>query len=240
MLAIALAGLIGESAFGCSVAMCLGGGVEFRQGATIQVIHEKQRMAGVSVTVSKSGQSETAVFSGKTNSLGEIALTHLEPGEYWISVELLGVSAGYHCFHVAKHSSWKAKRKVKYQWGDWASPVGRVQGELLDPQQGENSSPLWNALNPEMVPIAGAEVTLREPFTGHVWRTVSANDGTFSIEAEPEHLYVLQFAGGLTGRAYEPTVHLIRLTQGASEKRIRMAWDYSCGPPRLTPIRTRH
>ncbi|MEO8658263.1 MAG: carboxypeptidase-like regulatory domain-containing protein [Bryobacteraceae bacterium] len=217
------AGLLAAPAPACSVAMCLGGGVEFRPEVAIKVIHAQHSRPGVSVTIIRSGGDGATLFSGTTGPNGDVLVPRLEPGEYWMNVEFLGISAAYHCFHVARRPSWKAKRKVKYEWGHWATDTLRIGGELVDSQPG----------NRVAVPIAGAVVMLQDPRTGEIKRTDSAEDGTFSFDASPETVYVLRIAGGTTGRSYEPTSLLVRLAARAPLQRLRLLREDTCGEPVL-------
>lgn len=232
-IAAVLAGLFATPAAACSVAMCLGGGVELQPSVAIKVIHAERPLPGVSVTVSRSGADGATGFSGKTGPKGDVLLARLEPGEYWLSVEFLGISAAYHCFHVAARPSFRAKRKLNYEWGDWATATLRIEGELVDSQPGTGPSPLWNSVNHVAVPIAGADIMLQDPRTGEIKRTTSAQDGTFAFEATSERTYVLRVSGGTTGRSYEPTSSLIRLAARAPLQRLRLLREDTCGPPSL-------
>ncbi len=222
-------------AFGCSVAMCLGGGIEVNPQAAIRVFHRGSPLSGASVTISESGQ-EKAVLKGATDANGSFVISRLTPGEYWLNVEFLGISAALHCFHVGSRPSWRAKRKLKYEWGDWPTPTRYIAGELIDSQPGTGGGALVNQVNRIDVPIAGAEVTLHDPQTGEVMRAHSAEDGSFAFSHVREAVYVLRIAGGNTGRSYYPASIVVQRTAHAPRQHLRLQRVEGCGEPSLRPV----
>jgi hypothetical protein len=61
--------------------------------------------------------------SGVTGSDGVAAFRGLAAGEYWLEASHYGISAASHCFHIAARPSWRAKGRLRYEWGDY--PVWR-------------------------------------------------------------------------------------------------------------------
>jgi hypothetical protein len=65
------------------------------------------------VSVQVTGNSENGErreFSELTGSDGMAHFSNLPPGNYWIKTELLGIGAGYECFHVNASASKKRKK----------------------------------------------------------------------------------------------------------------------------------
>ena len=65
------------------------------------------------------------------------------PGDYWLDASFLGVNAAYFCFHVSERPSRKAKRRMRYDWGDLAPATRQLAGKLVDSQPGTGESPIW-------------------------------------------------------------------------------------------------
>jgi hypothetical protein len=151
------------------------------------------------------------VLSVLTGPDGTARMSNLEPGEYWLRAEMLGIGAAYHCFHVAPHPSKHAKTLLKYEWGYGAPLVRRVAGTLVDTQPGTGGSPLWNLLHSVNVPISGAALQLRNARTGELFRATSDNRGEFAFDLIPNGTYVLHSEGGQTGRPYDPTDLLVKI-----------------------------
>ena len=195
--AVLLASIIPATTFACSLAGCLGRGIEFRRSFTVAVVHAGRPLPGVSIQIT--GTTRDAVpqlFFAQTSSDGTARFSDVPPGDYWISVELLGVGAGYECFHVKAQSSRKAKTKRRYEWGDLAPAFRQASGRFLDSLPGTGGTPLQNLLRRVEVPVAGARMELRQPFTGAVYRTLSEANGRFAFSHVPDGIYVLHIEGG--------------------------------------------
>lgn len=229
--------LLASPAFGCSVPLCMGDGIEIDPRATIQVVHQGSRLSGVSVRITRSGPDDKAVFTGETGVNGTLVLPRLIPGVYWLNAEYLGISAALHCFHVRPQPSPGAKRKLKYKWGEWPTSTLRIAGELIDLQPGAGVGATLNRDYRIAVPIVGAELVLQNPRTGSVMRTDSAEDGTFAFGDAQEGVYVLRISGGSTGRSYEPTSMLIKRARTALFDRLRLERADDCGAPSLRLVR---
>lgn len=222
-------------AHACSAVSCLGNGVEVRPIFTVTVKHESTPLAGVTVEVTsnRSGEDSVIAFSGVTASDGSIQVS-LPPGDYWIRADLLSVNAAYHCFHVGQTPSRKAKRSLKYEWGDLAPATKRVAGRLIDSQPGKGGTSIWNLVHRVQVPISGALLTLRSPFTGRTYHATSDSEGMFSLSQIPNGIYVLHIEGGKAGeREYEGTDQLLAVSAKANRDSLlfvrRDAGAGSCG-----------
>lgn len=238
---IALMALVPASVSACSLVSCLDRGVEVRRDFTVLAKHEGKPLRGVSIRVM---DNATAVrFSSVTASNGIVHVEGLSPGDYWISADLLGINAAYHCFHVAERASRKAKHRMTYEWGDFPHPMSRIAGKLIDSQPGTGDSPLWNLINRVNVPIRGAQLTLRNPIATDVHSTISDQDGSFAIEHVPEGVYVLRIEGGKSGRDYDATDLLVRLSRRArGDELVLMRSEGgagSCGDTSLQILNTR-
>jgi len=204
---------VSSSADACSIAGCLGEGVEMRQNFVVGIRHGGKPLTGVAVRIRGNGK-EFTVF---TTSDGKARIGELPSGLYWLDAEFLGIGAAYQCFHVSDQPTSKAKRKLTYDWGDDAPATQRVAGSLIDSQPNKAGTPLWNLLHPVDVPIVGANLKLQSPTTGTIYTTISDSQGVFAFEAIPTGTYVLHIEGGSAGdRGYDATDQLIELSPQAS------------------------
>jgi hypothetical protein len=166
-------------------------------------------------------------------------VTNMSPGEYWLSADLLGIGAAYHCFHVAQHPTAKAKRVMKYDWGDLAPAMRRVAGSITDTQPGTGGTPLWNLTHPVTVPIASAALRLQNAITGEVFAGTSDEHGGFEFDSIPNGTYVLHIEGGTTGRAYDPTDLLMKVRADGTRTAVVLSRQEpgatNCGDASLTP-----
>jgi hypothetical protein len=215
----------------CSLASCSDRGVEMRSNFAVRIKFDGKPLAGVTIKATSAGSER---FTGVTLADGTIRI-NLPPGDYWLSAELLGISAADQCFHVAEQPSRKAKRKLTFVWGDYADATKRIAGRLIDSQPGTGSNHLWNLAHRTDIPIAGATLKLQNPITGEVYSTKSAIDGNFAFETVPYGTYVLHIAGEGAGlaRDYDATDLLIELNPTANRNVLlltrRNAGGGSCG-----------
>ena len=214
----------------CSQAGCLDHGFEMRQNFVVKVKHAGKGLRGVAVRVSGNDKQ----FTLFTTAEGEVHISDLPAGDYWLDAQLLGVSAAYQCFHVSDRPTRKAKRKLTYAWGDLAPAVQQIAGRLIDSQSGTGGTPLWNLVHRKDVPIVGASLKLQNPTNGAVYATSSRDDGSFSFDAPQAGTYVLHIEGGRAGdRGYDATDQLVALAPQASRNmlllRRREAGGGSCG-----------
>ena len=103
-------------------------------------------LPGVAVEVRGFGgeKDNSKLFSTVTALNGKVNVGDLPPGNYWLYTDLLGISAGSQCFHVAPSASRTAKKRIAYEWGDLAPGVGRMTGRLVDSQPSHGGSPISN------------------------------------------------------------------------------------------------
>lgn len=226
----------GGRADACSMAGCINHGVEVRPIFKVTVKHDRTSLAGVTVEVtsSPSGGDSVKVFSGVTGSDGSVRVSNLPPGDYWIDAALLGINAAVQCFHVEQRPSRKAKRSLKYEWGDLAPATKRIAGKLIDSQPGRGGTPLWNLVHRIEVPISGASLTLHSPFAGTTYHTTSDGHGMFSLDKIPSGIYVLHIEGGKAEeRGYEGTDQLLEVSANATRDALlfsrREGGGGSCG-----------
>jgi hypothetical protein len=100
-----------------SVAMCAGRGVEMEATFGVVVKLGRSGLQGAKVEI-KASTTDGLFVTELTDKAGRALIRTLPPGDYWISVTYLGVSAGDHCFHVRARSSSAAKSTLRYRWGD--------------------------------------------------------------------------------------------------------------------------
>ena len=227
---------------GCSLAACASNGVELRPNFVVSVAHGGKPLSGVTVQVTKLGGEENGVivFSGRTSPDGAVHVINIPVGEYWLDAGLLGITAGRQCFHIGNHTSRKAKRTVKYEWGDLAPSTRQIAGKLIDPQPGEGATLLQNIRNRVVEPIPDARLKLQNAVTGAVYNTLSNRDGDFSFASTPNGTYVLHIDGGTipSGHAYDSADLLISLSDTAKQNMLLLkrtgGGGGSCGGPTLS------
>jgi hypothetical protein len=212
--------LFAVQASACSDVMCLGHGFEMRRDFLVTVLNEDRPLAGVSVevTTNVANSDEVQRFSGVTDAKGTVRVVRLPPGDYWLKAQLLGITAAYHCFHIASTPSRKAKSALKYEWGDLAPATSRIAGKLMDCQPALGGNRLLNLLHCAPVPVVGARFKLQSPTTGATYSTLSNEGGSFAFDSIPRGKYVLHVEGGRTPtREYDSAdllIDLIPHTQG--------------------------
>jgi hypothetical protein len=223
-------------AVACSLAGCIGNGVETRPNFVVVVTHDGKPLVGVTIQVTAFGDGKaTEHFSAITGRDGTAPVAGLRPGAYWLNSDLLGVSAGSQCFHVGVHSSWTAKRKLKYAWGDLAPATQQIAGKLIDSQPGHGESPIMNFIHRVDIPIVGARMKLQDPLTGNIYSAVSDDNGYFTFDSAQKGIYVLHIDSGTISkdRDYDSTDLLIRLSDTAKRQSLllerREAGGGSCG-----------
>jgi hypothetical protein len=218
---------------------------EVRRDFTVRVTLGSAPLAKVNTWVTQWPGDEKKLFTGVTGTDGNVRVSGLPPGEYWLYSELLGISAGGVCLKINSHPSKKAKRIVTFQWGDSAQTTQKVAGRLIDPAPGEGAAFLQNILKHVVDPIPEAKLELRNPLTGAIYTTLSDTDGRFSFGEIPSGTYVIHIEGGLTpaGHEFEPTDLLIQVADTASRNMLLLerSGGSTCGGPTLIlewPYRT--
>ena len=224
----------------CSLAGCIDHGIELNRDFAVTIKHQGKPLMGVTVKVTDA--VGTLRFSGMTTATGSVRFTSLPPGDYWLDADFLGIGAGYQCFHVAERPSRHAKQRLSYEWGDLAPATRRIAGKLIDSQPGTGESPIWNLVHRVNVPITEAKLKLENPITRQIYSAVSNQNGTFAFDGVPAGVYVLHIEGGGSGRDYDATDLLIRLSPTASKDAVdlirREAGGGSCGGTSLELLNT--
>jgi hypothetical protein len=188
---------IPASTAACSTVACLDRGVELRRNFTVGVTHEGKALPGVIVQITGNSEGEShRSFSGITSSNGTAHFANILPGDYWIQADLLGISAGYECFHINPTASRNAKKGRSYEWGDEPLGAREAVGRLVDSQPGKGGNPLENLLHRVDVPIPQARLELRQPVIGTVYTTVSDANGHFAFGRVRDGIYVLHVEAG--------------------------------------------
>lgn len=215
--------LVPSTSLACSAVACINSGPEFRPNFEVAIKHDGRPLRGATVEIISNAEGNLSTrFSGVTTSNGVVRVRGLPPGEYWLNAELMGVTAAYHCFHIAQRPSRIAKRRVTYEWGDYALATRQVTGRLIDSQPGTGESPLWNLIHRRNLPIVGATLKLQDPFTGRVFISTSDMDGAFGFDTIPDGLYVLRVEGGRSNREFESADKLIRVSPKAKGNRLTL------------------
>jgi hypothetical protein len=227
--------LVAIPARACSMAGCLGRGIEIRRDFAVRIHHADKPLAGARIEITgPEGASGEKKFTVMTDRNGIARITNLAPGDYWLNADYLGIGAAYHCFHVNERPSRKAKRDLRYDWGDLAPGTRYIAGRMVDSQPGKSGNPLSDLLHRVDVPIVAARLTLRNATTGDVYHTTSDASGAFAFDAIPDGTYVLHVdAGKEPDRDYEASDHLVRLGPTAKSSSLllerRESGGGSCG-----------
>jgi len=214
------------STIACSLVGCADRGVELRRNFIVTVSHQDKRLPGVSVQIT--GNSDVAghqSFSELTGVDGTAHFANLPPGDYWIKADLLGIAAGYECFHINSSASRKAKKSRRYEWGDEAPAARQAVGRLVDSQPGKGGNPLENLLHRVDVPIAEARLELRRPVMGTIYTAVSDANGHFTFDRVPDGTYVLHIDAGTApgNRVFDATDLLVRFSDAAKRSTLLLS-----------------
>jgi hypothetical protein len=210
----------------CSAVGCLDRGVEFRRSFTVTVTHQGKPLPRVSVQVTGNSEGgDRQAFSELTRSNGTAHFANLPPGNYWIKADLLGIGAGYECFHIRTSASRKAKKNRRYDWGDDAVSATQAVGRLVDSQPGKGSNALQNLLHRINVPITEAKMELREPVTGTTYTSASDTNGHFAFDHVPNGLYVLHIDAETASenRPFDETNLLVRFSDTAKRSTLLLS-----------------
>lgn len=219
-----------------SMAGCAGDGAEMRQSFKVRVLHADKPLPGVTVRIARTGEGgDEKFFLGTTGSDGSVHITNLPPGNYWIYTDLLGIGAGTNCFHVSSHSTSKALKSLKYEWGDLAPATRSMQGTVVDLQPGKTGTLIERLLHRVEVPIPNARLTLHDPFSGSAVTTLTDETGKFSFAGISKRTYVVHIDSGTApgGREYDSSDILVALADKARLDTLRLvrreASGGSCG-----------
>ncbi len=204
-----------------------------RGSFAVSVTHAGKPLQGVAVQVTLTGSPNAGVFSGTTGADGIVKVADLPAGDYWISADLLGINAAYHCFYVGRRPTKKAKSKAEYEWGDSAISTRQVAGNLVGVQPGQGGTPLWNLVHPVEHSIDHALLELRHPTNGTAYKQVTDEQGRFAFEGVPNDTYVLHVSSGEV-RDYETADVLIQISPATRRSTLLLKRSYDgCGGSRL-------
>ena len=222
LLTLAFAVLPTSSA-ACSMFACSPSETELRPNFEVKISHEDRPLARVTVKLTRNdGSRLVELLSQETDANGSVHISKLQPGDYWLSADLLGISAGTRCFHVAPTSSRKATKQISFDWGDEPATARQAAGKLVHTQAGHGDNPIWNITHPVQVPISNARLSLRAPQSDAFYSTTSDNDGHFTFGEIPEGIYVLRVEEGTAsgGRGIGPVNLLFRLTHSGAQRNL--------------------
>jgi len=214
----------------CSAAGCLGNGIEVRPDFVVRITHQDKPLPGVTVEITGNG-TKNELRSGAD---GRVYVSKLSSGDYWLSAEFLGISAAYTCFHVSPRTSRKARKTLKFEWGDMPIGTRQIAGRLQVSQMGKGGTLVWNITHKIDAPISNAKLTLKSPRNDAEYSTVSDSDGRFAFREIPNGVYVLQIEGGATkeGDTFGPDSLLLELSPSTKLDALVMTPDVgggSCG-----------
>jgi hypothetical protein len=215
----------------CSTVACLNNGVEMRNDFIVSVTHDEKPLARVRVEIRANTQDEPRVwFRSLTDESGTVSITNLAPGNYWISTDLLGISAGEQCFHVRERPKHPQVR-LAYEWGEMAIGVRQIKGVLTGLQPGTGANRIQNSLHGVRVPLPGIGLRLQNPLTGETYSVTSNDMGAFAFESAPAGTYVLHVEGGtkLGDSTLESTDLLINLSPAAKLDALPLITSNTCG-----------
>ena len=218
----------------CSTTACLNRGVAMRRDFTVLIKHDGEPLQRVRVQVTSSnGTENTLRFSGITDASGKVYVKDLAPGDYWLNAALLGIDAADLCFHVSEKAFGRAKRLLRFEWGDLAPATSRIAGELVNSEPGTGGSPVWNSIHRVSIPIVGAVLRLQNPVSGDAFDTVSGAGGSFTFDRVPNGTYVLHIEPGGGDHEFDPADLLVELSPSASKSKLMLlrteATAGSCG-----------
>jgi Carboxypeptidase regulatory-like domain len=230
VIALSLA-MLGASARACSTTSCLDHGPEFHSSFKVEVRFRDKPLKGVNVEIQRYAEGrDIEAFSGETDPKGSIEIRALSAGNYWITVQYLGIGVGEECFHVSDQPSSKAKRARKYTFGELAPSTRNVKGEIIDAQRVSTGTPLWNITHPNNVPIAGAKLRLQDPLSGAIYTVTSREDGSFNFPGVPDGTYALHVEGGTAGEAnFQSADRLVNVSVKAKGESVILRNTYAGG-----------
>jgi hypothetical protein len=216
-------GVLPTSSAACSMSACSPSETELRSNFEVKISHDDRPLARVTVKLTRiDGSRLVELLSQETDANGSVHISKLLPGDYRLHAELLGISAGTRCFHVAPTSSRKATKQISFEWGDEVIAAREAAGKIVHTQAGHGDSPVWNITHPIQLPISNARLSLRAPESDAFYSTTSDKDGHFTFGEIPDGLYVLRVEGGAAagGRSIEPVNLLFHLSHSGAQRNL--------------------
>ncbi|HSR05737.1 MAG TPA: carboxypeptidase-like regulatory domain-containing protein [Bryobacteraceae bacterium] len=183
----------------CSVTdICPHHGFAAAKMFTVTVLHAGKPLKGVLVEVTPDGDGLD--IAGTTEAAGAILFENLRPGNYHISVSMLGITTVYQRFHVAKWTTaLTAKRTMTFNWGDDAPETRQIAGKLVSRRVLIDAS----GQHPDLASVPGIHLTLTDALTGMRFETTSTPEGLIGFSDIAEGVYVLH-SDGDERRHYDP------------------------------------
>ena len=171
----------------CSVSEnCPHHGFAAAKNFTVTVHHVGKPLPGVLVTVIPEGDGLD--IAGTTEAAGAILFENLLPGNYHLSVSMLGITSVYQCFHVAKWATaLNAKRTMTVTWGDHVPETRQISGKLTSYYSIIDA----NGPHLDLASVSGIHFTLTNALTGLQYETAANSDGLITFVSIAEGVYVL-------------------------------------------------
>lgn len=167
-----------------------------RSSFTIRVTHAGIGLPGVSLQIVGTGVNGVPEFLYRmTGRDGAARFDSLEPGDYSIRGDLLGVWAGYECFHINRVASRSAKNRRTLQWGESPTAAHMPEGRIVESQPGKDGTPLQRLIHRITAPVSDSKLELRSP-KGPIYFASSDVNGRFAFADVPDGIYVLHIEGG--------------------------------------------
>lgn len=183
---------------------------------TVAIRHAGKPLPGVLVEVTPDGDGLD--IAGTTEAAGSVLFENLLPGNYHLSVCMLGITTVYQCFHVAKWATaLAAKRTMTFTWGEDAPETRQISGKLVSRRVLIDAS----GQHPDPASVAGIRLTLTNALTGMRYETTTNPAGLIAFGSLTEGVYVLH-SDADKGRHYDAGGLLIRLNPAAARSDLML------------------
>jgi hypothetical protein len=153
----------------------------------------------------------------QTDSLGEVQINKLQPGNYWLTATLLGFSAGETCFHVNR-KPFHPESSFDFTWGDYSEPTRAVAGSLVVSKPGPEQNPIQRLIHRVDVPVPSAQIALTNALTKETYRSATSSDGGFTLPDIPEGTYVFTVGEHITDASDKSII--LKVTAKASQDHL--------------------
>jgi hypothetical protein len=163
---------------------------------TVVATHRKNPIAGIRIEIQPKGKAERVVTE-ETNEAGEIRVTGLPVGEYFVSASHADIEAGTQWIEVVAVPDDKTKSRLAFEWADWSYKTKRVAGTLTGLVPGDSGNPLMDIVHPKETIYPGVAISLRNAFGTEEYRTVSDSSGGFAFDHIPDGIYLMTIEGGM-------------------------------------------
>jgi hypothetical protein len=212
-----LAALVIRKLTACSISeICPHHGFAAAKNFTVTVQHAGKPLPGVLVKAIPDNIDELDI-AGTTEAAGSILFENLPPGNYHLSVSMLGITSTYLCFHGAKWAALNAKRTMTVNWGDDAAETRQPSGKLLSRHFIVDA----NGQHLDPTSASGIHFTLTNALTGMQLQTTSNSEGLIAFGSIADGVYVLH-ADGDDSRHYSSGDLLIRVESAAARAELML------------------